>query len=70
MSYTTDPAKWALSYLKGRADGFRRRRLTSANVLAAIHNAVTLGVAQDEIVVLLNRYGLTWDSERDVIQQR
>ena len=57
-----DQKKYALGFLKGRADGFRRRSLTTVHVEAAAKLASRSGVADDEIATLLSGYGLAWDS--------
>jgi hypothetical protein len=69
VSYFTDPSHWALSYLRGRAESFRRGRLTIGNVLGAARKAVALGVSHADVSTLLAEYGLTWDEAGDELRQ-
>ena len=52
---------WALRYLQGRADAYRRGRLTIANVAGAVQLALTRGVTEGDITELLRRYALSWE---------
>lgn len=69
MSYFADPGHWALSYLRGRIEAFRRGRLTIANVLGAARKAVALGVSHADVATLLAEYELTWDVDGDELHQ-
>jgi hypothetical protein len=68
VSYSVGPSKWALCYLRGRAEAFVRGRLTLGHVLGAARKAITLGVHHDDIATLLADYGLMWDAENHEVQ--
>jgi hypothetical protein len=56
--------EWALAYLRGRAEAYRRRKLTSGSLVGAVHMALKRSVALNEIRTLLAQYGLDWDADR------
>jgi hypothetical protein len=69
MSFATNAPGWALGYLRGRADAFRRGRLTLASVRGAVRKAQALGANYADIANVLATYGLTWDVEHEVLRQ-
>jgi hypothetical protein len=69
MSFATNAPGWALGYLRGRAEAFRRGRLTLANVQGAARKALSLGASYSDIANLLAAYGLAWDLEHEVLRR-
>ena len=65
--FPTNPRVWALGYLNGRAEAFRRGRLTGNYVRGAVRKALALGVSRTEVANLLAGYELTWDAERELL---
>jgi hypothetical protein len=55
-----DQKRYALGFLKGRAEGFRRGLLTIANVEGGAKMAARYGATDGEIAGLLSEYGLAW----------
>ena len=55
-----DQKRYALGFLKGRAEGFRRGLLTIANVEGGAKMAARYGATDGEIGGLLSEYGLEW----------
>ena len=69
MSFPTSPPAWALGYLRGRAEAFRRGRLTLSYVRGAVRKALALGTSYADVAHLLATYGLTWDVEHEVLHR-
>ena len=68
-TFPTDAPGWALGFLRGRAEGFRRGRLNLAHVRGAVRKALVLGANYSDIATLLAAYGLTWDLEHEVLHR-
>jgi hypothetical protein len=56
--------EWALAYLRGRADAYRRGTLTAGNLVGAVHMALKRSISLNDIRTLLDPYGLEWDADR------
>jgi hypothetical protein len=69
MTFATNAPAWALGYLRGRAEAFRRGRLTLEYVRGAVRKALALGVDYSDIANVLAAYGLTWDVEHEILHR-
>jgi len=68
MSFATNAPGWALGYLRGRAEAFRRGRLTLANVRGAVRKALALGASYADVAALLAGHGLSWDVDHEILR--
>lgn len=62
--------QWALGYLRGRAEAYRRRKLTAGDIVGAVQMALKRQVGLAEIRALLADHGLDWDSERLAVRTK
>ena len=62
---STPPAEfaisWELSYLRGRAEAFRRGRLPLAQVASAVHVALRRNATIEDVQEVLAMFALEWN---------
>jgi hypothetical protein len=63
-----DNPTWALRYLQGRAEAYKRGRVTLANVAGAVRLAMNHRADPEEIVRLLRQYALDWEDDTGTVR--
>jgi Flp pilus assembly protein CpaB len=62
--------EWALRYLRGRVDAYRRKRLTLGHVAGAVRLALRSGASMEQVGNQLAAYGLMWDAAAETVRPR
>jgi hypothetical protein len=63
-----DNPTWALRYLQGRVEAYKRGRVTLANVAGAVRVAMNHRVSVEDIAALLTEYALEWETDTGTVR--
>ena len=54
---------WLLGYVRGSASGYRRGTVSLRRVTASVLLAISHGVSDDDVALVLSAHALRWEAE-------
>jgi hypothetical protein len=58
---------WLVGYVRGSASGYRRGTVSLRRVTSSVVLALTHGVSEDDVSIVLRPHALHWEPERGAV---